>query len=51
MNTSLISRLTSFGIALTMTFVMLASVNSLATSEPSAAQMSQQSTVVAASQA
>ena len=37
MNTSLISRLASFATALTMTVVMLASVNGLATSEPGAA--------------
>ena len=37
MNTSLISRLASFATALSMTFVMLASVNGLATSEPGAA--------------
>lgn len=41
MNTTLISRLASFGIALTMTFVMLASVNGLATSEPSPALAAQ----------
>jgi hypothetical protein len=39
MNTTFISRLASISIAFTMTFVMLASVNTLATSEPSAAQV------------
>ena len=37
MNTSLTSRLASFATALSMTFVMLASVNGLATSEPGTA--------------
>lgn len=41
MNTSLISRLASFATALTMTFVMLAGVNGLATGDVNPALLAQ----------